>query len=605
MYFSNRIAVCVISFIALATSASGVCAQTSASASVTSASQPVSFGALTPELLADDARLTRQKVRMVEVRAYLSDALKGWSEQSGVALEARDEGADTSGRWRVMIALRDSVSVGHAMDALRSVLSERALVWHWERTGGAPDYRYRLIAPSSAIRQQRQEALRRITQEEFEQQFGISKRALTMTPEEIAQAAANDPTGRLRSMADDPRISEGLVAFVSNVSPEQQQAVLSGQVRQLTLPFSEMNEAGQTFAMNRAKEKVRLNAASGLTLEEAMPTKLIIEYYQAAGKSTPSLMFLVGNERGASGGTYVGGTKLESRRRDALARDILLNGDTKKNTANAAVTDEKIERDPNISSSRSATLIAQLKGRDQEDSLLQLAEAASPRINFMARLGQTIGSSGKQPIYGQTLSWLIDKFYKDSVPSKWNHDILLLQFTGGFAVHDGVENVPPQPLYAFAVGHLDGWVKQKTLPLGDVLTLTQMGSPAQLQTLRNELGMSFYFLENLPPYYPIFSKMASQEPDVRKSLLSRAGARIDSLSPELLAELSIPKGTPGSARVVCGDDLSPQVIGPGMKMYRWVLFSEGEDPTVVSNQLVAPQKGGILKSAAYKVPTPF
>ncbi len=542
----------------------------------TKPSAPLRFGVVNPALLADDPRLTQAKVATVEPRVYVAELLEQWQNQTNIVLEARDTPQDDSGRWQVMIALRNAITIADAMNALRSVLSQQGATWQWERSGTAPNYAYRLIRPLSL--EARDAALKQAVQDDFENTVARIKKALTLSDAELKQAARNDKTGVLnRLLEPDGLVKQGMSAFFSNLNDEQQQKILRG--GELELKYDALNESGKQYAVAFNKYMVEGFTQNGVQIPYDMPTRVNIGRDIAPGAIMPFLLIQVSGDKGGGGGWgYTDKKTHEAQWRDRVVEEVFLRDDAKipgNNTLLAQmITPMKEDIPPSFLPAQGGRLMR----RDLEKSLLDLARAESPSVNFLARLPQ-IEPTGSIGVYGRTLTELITELRKHNVAAKWNGDTLLLCSTAGFTYNDGVATLPPYAAYRFVSEHLDAWATTKYPPLNDLMQLTRLATKEQWEGLYllNEKAFPFFEPHELPRSYELLAAMASAPSEIIEQMTSATGVPIARLPTSFNGLLNIPPATPGSSRLVYRLHFAPK--GTTIVSQDWVEMFWAIKPT--------------------------
>jgi hypothetical protein len=523
----------------------------------------LTFGALNTQILAEDPRLSSRNIKLVKLRLPVAELMEEFAAQTGVLFEARDNAWDDSGRWRVMCCLRDAVSVADAMEAVRSALSQKGATWSWRRTGVAPDYTYRLLRPANY--EKLMEANRDEVHSFFRKEYEQAKRSFGMTPEQLKEAARSDDTGIFGVIGRQEHTREGLQSFATSLSPEQQNKVLSG--GRVEIDLANANDITRTFAANRLAEMEKWSHTS-----MSAQSTVTFAFEQMSIKHSPSL-FITFDTFG--GYAYLGGVPTERKWQARFAAEAMVEGDAAKPT-DTDILDKKFlpptKKDkPSDDGDEHPEQVIERELRatyDAEGCFARIANAESPRINFVACLAQkNIINSSMSPVYGQTVRDVIEEMGKRSIVAKWRRGILLFRYTAGFANDDNIVDVTPYPLYRMLRNRLDTYGTQKYIPLTDLCEMTRLATPRQINTAYEEYPAPFDFLKGycIARAYDVLQAL-SRQPELLERMNSEQGVAVGELTPTLRKVLKMPAETPPATRLlfrqmVKQTHLSPPPLG--------------------------------------------
>lgn len=243
----------------------------------------------------DDRLLKRVTIRAE--RTSVGELLEEISQQSGVTLTADERTG--AGDDMAAVFLRD-VPLSQAMEALVSLLSFKQAGWQWVATDTNGERRYMLIRPRAA--RSLADDLRRMVQVEFEREAETAKAALSLSPNQLTQAAKNNRT--LGVLQQSERRRDGLQLFFQTLSSEAQGDVLRQQ-GPIRMPVSQLSPAGQAFVNSEF-------TSAGPRDEDGKPhpPPQTIEFRATMNgdEVAPTLFIFMGEAGGVS---YIGGPFLQ------------------------------------------------------------------------------------------------------------------------------------------------------------------------------------------------------------------------------------------------------------------------------------------------------
>jgi hypothetical protein len=442
----------------------------------------------------------------------------------------------------------------------------------------APNYTYRFVRPANY--EKLAEANRAEVHAFFRKQFDQAKRGLDMTPEELQLAARTDDTGMLALMAKQQHTREGLNVFANSLSAEQQEQVLAG--GDVDVDLAKADDATQTFAANRLKEMTKWNGNS------FGPQKTIrFSFDQMGIEHSPSMFIMFDNFGGYA---YLGGVPTERKWQARFAAEALIEGDSD-TPVEKGLLDQKFmpPLEPESGRKKGEVTAPQVLDEevrlsyDAEECLARIAEAESPRINFVACLAQkNIINSSMSPVYGQTVAKLIQEMKERSIVAKWRNGILVFRYTAGFSSNDSVAKMAPYPLYKILRDRLDGYGSAKRIPLSDVMEIVGLSTFAQRSNAYKERPIAFNFLNGglLARVSDVLLAL-SKQPELATKMESEEGVAVGDLTPALRKALHIPQITPASTSLVFRQSVirSTPSSGPENVVATWSLKNGGEsDP---------------------------
>lgn len=510
----------------------------------------IRLGHIGRDLILQDPRLSSTTVKGIIPRAYVGPLLDDWHDQTGVVMEAKDIKSDDSGRWRVMVALREPISLSEAMNALRSTLSQKGATWQWVRSGKEPNYSYRLIRPASL--ESRNIELSKNVQDDFESAIERMRSALALPESELRKAASEDNTGVLNRLLEPNGVTRlGMTAFFSSLSTEGQKNILQGS--NVEMPEAKFNGDTKAWVNAFAKAEKQGISVNGLPLAPESYDRVQFRTSRTSDGIIPYLSIWAGNDQGAGGWSYSLSRKHEAQWKERLATNILLREDFKMPGDLDLLTQMIIKPTKELLNPLPVPQRVMVRHRGLEAALLELSLAETPRVNFFARLPQT-GEQDQVSVYGRRLSEVLEELRNRNVASKWQGNVLLFSYTAGFAYgNDDLSKVAPVVAYNYAVERLDAWAESGNVPLDDRLTLARLATVEQWDGLANELPEAFGFLSSrngLGFSYGLYSALASARPDTVRELASERGVSVGKLSPELRTAFSVPTGIPGTYHLI-------------------------------------------------------
>lgn len=367
--------------------------------------RPAHAGELTSETIKQDPRLAHS-VSVVAKRIYIGELMEQLAAQSGVPIKAGE--ADGAADVEVTVSLHH-IPVSQAMDALWSLVSYQGAKWEWVREGDAADYRYTLAQPDSA--RALPLTIQKQIQAQFENQANKLKAALTMTPEQLEEAAKGDPLLDSFAKNEDPRVRPGMTIF-SDLPLDVQSAILQ-QHQGVTIPVSELPASGQAFVH---QQWLQTRDSGGMTKDEKgnlipvrEPKFICVSGYHALGDLAPWLTV----DTGFGSGGYVGGGWMEEDWQKKIDALWILDSDS---------TDDKgnLKLAPALVSKHAPDANYPLA-----DNLLRLSKAAS--VPLIARLpDEKLTGGGRFESNFTSLQACLDRLVDYKVAHKWHGPVLLL-----------------------------------------------------------------------------------------------------------------------------------------------------------------------------------
>jgi hypothetical protein len=522
----------------------------------------------------DSAALRRTDQRLdqpVTVRAqriYVGDVLDRLSRQAGVALSASLEGE--AGDVQIAVFLTH-VPLADVMDGLCGLLSYRRAGWLWARFGKPGRYRYRLEQPAAA----RQLAARlcQESQATLEGEAHDLLAALTMAPDELQQAARQNP--RVADLMEDPRMRAGLAVFAETLPPDTQLAVLRGQ-QQIRVPVAQLSPRGRAFVQSvwaSAGHPMRKDNDGPL---EPIPEPSWINFdvERFPGTTTPALFI---HMEGIGGYGYLGGVPVERAWQQKMANAWKLPGDAADNPISVRSVPQQPEK-----TTRATQRLLALR-------LKQLADAVP--VSLIARLPRRQNDPG--PPSGQTVHSFLEHLLEALPPlqSKWRDNILLLTYPGWFRDEAEDSRVPWAVVKQLrqAEDASGGFLSARAL----AAAADQLRQP-QLQRLAQE---EFPVMAHVARWRDLF-RLMHRIPQLTTRLLSPAGVPLADLPPALRTEIVGALGLEQALAATASLRVVETALSPTESPFRAVDFkAQGGKPFTRSIRIeaVGPNKQVIAR----------
>lgn len=386
-----------------------------------SGAAPAAAANLTTAHLAADPRLER-RVTVRHHRVHVGALLEELSHTTGVSLAAaeRDGAADEE----VLISARE-VPLGGLLRALWSQCSFRGAEWHWERTGSAPEYRYRLTRPLAA--RLLAARLREAVQREFEEDAERLVRAAQASPAVRERLAESDLIVRISQGS--PSIWLGLQAF-GLLPAEERLRVLRGERAPLVRLEEERGPAWD-LAQTLYNQMQRRAFFQPLENPERGPGWIRFSRMRFEGWSTqPCLMIEV---EGLGAQSYLNGTQTEERSRERLGALWRVEGDTDSDPE----TEARDLPDPGHPGP------APPRGRERAARLVELGDTGQvPVLAVLER--HSPGSAQPGPLQGRTVGDYL-AHVQESVSvllRKWHGGWLLYRYAPWFQLEEDAGRIP-------------------------------------------------------------------------------------------------------------------------------------------------------------------
>lgn len=471
--------------------------------------RPVHAGELTAETIKQDPRLAHS-VSVVAKRIYIGELMEQLAAQSGVPITAGE--ADGAADVEVTVSLRH-VPVSQAMNALWSLVSYRGAEWQWVREGDAGNYHYTLAQPDLA--RALPLTIHKQIQAQFEDQANKLKAALTMTLEQLKEAAKDDPLLDSFAKNEDPRVRPGMTIF-SELPPDVQSAILQ-QHQGVAISVFDLSASGREFVH---QQWLQTRDSGGMTKDEKgnlipvrEPKFISIGGYQYPGDLAPWLTV----DTGFGSIDYVGGGWMEEDWQKKIDALWILDSDSTNDKGNLRLA-------PALVSSRAS-------GADYPlaDNLLRLSKAAF--VPLMARLpDEKLTGGGRFESNFTSLQACLDRLVDYKVAHKWHGSVLLLS-DSTWLTQDQKTTGSPWRL----VKHLrDREAKSGFLTVDDLAQTAQELNAGQLRSLSSS--------------FPVMQYVA-----IYRDLFAEIGA-----SPSIKAEYATPQGSDWTKAVHAAAD----VFGP-------------------------------------------
>ena len=364
-------------------------------------------GELSIASLKQDPRLGKT-VSVVAKRIYIGELVEQFASQTGVPVAAGDE--DGAADVAVTVSLHH-VPLNQAMNALWSLVSYQGLEWEWERSGQSGDYRYNLTQTAAArafpLLVQKQ------IQSEFESEAGKLQAALSMTPDQLKDAAKDDPMLQSFAKGDDPRIRPGMTIF-SELTPEAQSNILHDH-QTLVIPVSNLSVTGRDFVHQQwlwtrdHGGQTKNKAGNWIPVPE--PSSLAISGVRHSGGLVPWLTI----DMGYGSGGYVGGGWMDQKWGDKIDALWRLAGDTDDNPASAKTVSLSVGGKLSDPHYQIASLLLQTNNATSVPLIARLPDEA-----LLGRNRSGLSASG------QSLRSYLLRLKDAGIANKWRGDILLL-----------------------------------------------------------------------------------------------------------------------------------------------------------------------------------
>lgn len=473
------------------------------------ACRPAHAGELTTETIKQDPRLSHS-VSVVAKRIYIGELMEQFAAQSGIPITAGE--ADGAADVEVTVSLRH-VPVSQAMNALWSLVSYQGAKWEWVREGDAGNYHYTLAQPDSA--RALPLTIQKQIQAQFEAQADKLKAALTMTPEQLKEAAKGDPLVDSFAKNEDVRVRPSMQLF-SELPPDVQSAILQ-QHQVVVIPVSELPPSGQEFVH---QQWLKIRNDGGMTKDEKgnlipvrEPKNVALGGDRSFSDLTPALVV----DTGFGGGSIVGGGWMEEDWKKKIDALWILDSDSTDDKENLKLT-------PALVSNRAPDADYPLA-----DNLLRLSKAAS--VPLMARLpDEKLTGGGRFESSFTSLQACLVRLIDYKVPHKWHGPVLLLS-DSTWLTQDQATTGSPWRL----VKHL-----REREAESDFLTMDDLAQTA--------LELNAGQLRSLSSYFPVMRYVA-----IYRDLFAEIGA-----SPSIKAEYAAPQGSDWTKAVHAAAD----VFGP-------------------------------------------
>lgn len=368
----------------------------------------------TPQLRGD-ARLG-QAVTIQGARLFVAEVLEAISAQTGVAVTADDRSSAGDAR---LIAWVKGQPAWKTMSALASLFSHKHAPWQWERSGTAPNWKYRFVQTRSA--QGLADRLQHEAQQAFEELTESRIAASRRTSAEWTERLADPAPVRIEE-----RAGWGLQVFASVLDPEQQKAVLRRQTR-VNVPVDKLPPFGQRLVQDLYHEmKPYRILPSGERETPPMPTEVSF-YTWVHNFPTPTLAIEIGYLGGYG---YSGGPPLARRFRSYVGDLWVLDGDA------ASHPEAEGLRVPDGVVSKETSLMD-----DLERCCMQLAELSG--LPLLARTPRSSGTStDRSPanqVLGEYLAKLAEAYF---AMHKWHEGFLLISYASWFNLLEELHRPP-------------------------------------------------------------------------------------------------------------------------------------------------------------------
>lgn len=375
---------------------------------------------ITPAMRQADTRL-QTRVTLRSPRILIGELLERLTKQSGVTLLADDW--STAGSDAVTVDLHD-VPVADAMNALWSLFSYNHAEWDWKRRpaqASSSKFTYTLTRPDKA--RFLAERLQEQVQIDFEAEAQKMLDALSMTPDQLKEAAKQDFL--LNSFLVDGRVGPG-IRILASLPPETLQNVLHTH-QGINIPVSELSPDAQK-ALQAAWDWEDARGVGRVLPDgkiEPMPrdSSIGISVERSSDLVAPSLYI----DAGRGSGQYFGGSYLQTDWQKKMSADWMNAGDAADDPAAMRLLTDLKQANPADQSHALADYLLRFSEATRTPMIARISSLLDAGTSFNL-ISQVSAHLTSQKSSTKTVKGFLEGVKEDplNLDHKWRGGVLLL-----------------------------------------------------------------------------------------------------------------------------------------------------------------------------------